>query len=130
MKAIYDSNKKVVISGYSDYKRINSIPVFELPAVADEAGADVVMMDTGIKDGSSTFEFLTNEEISEFVDLAHQHGLLTALAGTLKFEDIDALNAINPDIIGVRGCVCGGDRNAFIKLELVRELKNSLNGSG
>lgn len=125
----YDSDKKVVISGYSDYKRINSISLFELPAVADEAGADVVMMDTGIKDGSSTFEFLTNEEISEFVDLAHQHGLQTALAGTLKFEDIDALNKIKPDIIGVRGCVCGGDRNASIKLELVRELKNALNGS-
>ena len=125
----YDPNKKVVIAGYSDYKRINSISVFELPAVAGDVGADVVMMDTGIKDGSSTFEFLRDEEISEFVDLARQHGIQTALAGSLRFEDIDALNEINPDIIGVRGCVCGGDRNASIKLELVRELKNSLNGS-
>ncbi|NIA03225.1 MAG: (5-formylfuran-3-yl)methyl phosphate synthase [Nitrospirae bacterium] len=119
----YDPNKKVVISGYSDYKRINSIALSELPSVCADCGADVVMMDTGIKDGRSTFEFMSNEELSQFVTSAHDFGLMTAIAGTLKFEDIDQLNKIGPDIIGVRGCVCGGDRNSAIKQELVEELK-------
>ncbi|KAF5423599.1 MAG: hypothetical protein C5S44_03130, partial [Candidatus Methanocomedens sp.] len=64
----YDPSKKVVISGYADYKRINSIPLRELPPICADYGADVVMMDTGIKDGRSTFEFMTNEELSQFVE--------------------------------------------------------------
>ena len=71
----YDKNKKVVASGYSDYKRINSISPFELPVIGEIAGVDVVMMDTGIKDGRSTFEFLTNEELKGFVSSSRDHGL-------------------------------------------------------
>jgi uncharacterized protein (UPF0264 family) len=119
----YDPNKKVVISGYSDYKRINSIALCELPAICADCGADVVMMDTGIKDGRSTFEFMSHEELSQFVASAHDLGLETAIAGTIKFEDIEPLNKIGPDIIGVRGCVCGGDRNSAIQQELVEALK-------
>ena len=125
VRTVRDFNKglKVVASGYSDYKRINSISPFELPEIGAEAGVDVVMMDTGIKDGRSTFEFLTEEELTEFVKSAKKLGVQTALAGTIKFEDIPALKRISPDIIGVRGCVCGGDRNSTIKQELVEKLK-------
>ncbi len=119
----FDKNKKVVASCYSDYSRINSISPLELPRIGAEAGADVVMIDTGIKDGRSTFEFLTEEEILQFVSSAKSYGLETAIAGTIKFEDIPALKRISPDIIGVRGCVCGGDRNSTIKRELVERMK-------
>jgi uncharacterized protein (UPF0264 family) len=122
----YDPNKKVVISGYADYKRINSIPLRELPPICAEYGADVVMMDTGIKDGRSTFEFMTNEELSQFVESSHDLGLITAIAGNIKFEDIEAINQIGPDIIGIRGCVCGGDRNSTIQQKLVKELKSMM----
>jgi uncharacterized protein (UPF0264 family) len=123
----YDVNKKVVASGYSDYKRINSISPFELPAIGEAAGVDIVMMDTGIKDGRSTFEFLNDEELKDFVTSAKDHGLQTALAGTIKFEDIPSLKIISPDIIGVRGCVCGGDRNSSIRKELVEKLRKEIN---
>jgi len=119
----YDKNKKVVASGYSDYRRINSISPFELPSIGSKAGVDVVMMDTGIKDGCSTFDFLTEQELIEFVSNARSYRLKTAIAGTIKFEDIPALKRISPDIIGVRGCVCGGDRSSTIKQELVERLK-------
>ncbi len=122
----YNKYKKVVASGYSDYRRINSISPFELPSIGAEAGVDVVMIDTGIKDGRSTFEFLTEGEISEFVSSAKSSGLKTAIAGTIKFEDIQSLKRISPDIIGVRGCVCGGDRNSTIKRELVERLKREI----
>ncbi len=122
----YDKNKKVVASGYSDYRRINSISPFELPSIGKKAGVDVVMMDTGIKDGRSTFEFLTEHQLTEFVARARSIGLKTALAGTIKFDNIPALKRIQPDIIGVRGCVCGGDRNSTIKKELVEKLKSEM----
>ncbi len=122
----YDKNKKVVASGYSDYRRINSISPFELPSIGKKAGVDVVMMDTGIKDGRSTFEFLTEHQLTEFVARARSIGLKTALAGTIKFDNIPALKRISPDIIGVRGCVCGGDRNSTIKKELIEKLKSEM----
>jgi uncharacterized protein (UPF0264 family) len=122
----YDKNKKVVASGYSDYRRINSISPFELPGIGAQAGVDVVMMDTGIKDGRSTFEFLEEQELIDFVGDAREKGLQTAIAGTIKFEDIPSLKRISPDIIGVRGCVCGGDRNSIIKCELVERLKSEI----
>jgi uncharacterized protein (UPF0264 family) len=119
----YDKNKKVVASGYSDYRRIGSLPLSELPAIGRKAGVDVVMMDTGIKDGRSTFDFQTEDDLTGFVSRARSLGLQTAIAGTIKFENIPALKRISPDIIGVRGCVCGGDRNSTIKKELVEMLK-------
>ena len=122
----YDSNKKVVASGYSDYKRINSISPLELPNICAKVGADVVMIDTGIKDGRSTFEFLKDSELIEFVANARSLGLKTAIAGTIKFENVPILKHIQPDIIGVRGCVCGGDRNSTIKRELVEQLRHEL----
>lgn len=118
----YDSTKKIVASGYSDYKRINSISPLLLPAVAAEAGADVVMVDTAIKDGKSTFEFMDEKELKKFTDLAHEYGLENAIAGSLRFEDIPLLERIRPDIIGVRGMVCGGDRRTAIQQELVEKL--------
>jgi len=122
----YDDSKKVVAAGYSDFNRINSISPFELPEIAMLTGIDVVMIDTGIKDGKSTFEFMSEQDLTKFVSEAHDFGLQTAIAGTIKFENIDALRLINPDIIGVRGVVCGGDRNSSIKQELVENLKKEI----
>jgi hypothetical protein len=123
----YDRNKIVVASGYSDYARIGSIPALQLPAVAQRAGCDVVMVDTGMKDGRSTFEFMLNEELQAFVDAAHGNGLGCALAGSIKFDDIPRVRKIGADIIGVRGLVCGGDRNDGIRAELVTKLRAMMN---
>jgi uncharacterized protein (UPF0264 family) len=119
----YDRKKKVVASAYSDFSRVGSIPPMLLPKVAKSSGADVVMVDTAIKDGRSTFEFMSEQNLSEFISLGHRLGLEVAIAGTIGFEDLDMLKRIDPDIIGVRGIVCGGDRKSSIKPELVTKLK-------
>jgi uncharacterized protein (UPF0264 family) len=123
----YDRNKIVVASGYSDYVRIGSIPALHLPPVAQRAGCDVVMVDTGMKDGKSTFEFMGGDELQAFVDSAHSNGLQCALAGSIKFDDLPAIRKIGSDIIGVRGLVCGGNRNDGIRAELVAKLRASMN---
>ncbi|OPX69221.1 MAG: hypothetical protein A4E37_00491 [Methanoregulaceae archaeon PtaB.Bin056] len=114
--------KNVVIAGYSDYQRLGSISPFEISSLAAEAGADIAMVDTGIKDGRSTFEFMDEESLLRFCTLNREAGMATAIAGSLKFEDLPALKRIGPDIIGVRGMVCGGDRNDGIREELVDRL--------
>ncbi len=119
----YDSGKKVVAAGYSDYARAGSISPMLLPAAAAKAGADLVMVDTAVKDGRSTFEFMSEEELLEFISLGHAEGLQVALAGTIGFEHLEMLKRLNPDIIGVRGIVCGGDRRSSIRADLVERLK-------
>jgi uncharacterized protein (UPF0264 family) len=121
VKAVKDEfpEKKVVIAAYSDYKRMGTISPYETAPIVAELGADIAMVDTGIKDGKSTFEFMNEADLSSFTARNTDLGLKTAVAGSLRFEDITALKRVNPDIIGVRGMVCGGDRNATIKEELI-----------
>jgi len=124
VRAVKDEfpEKKVVIASYSDYTRLGSISPFSMSPLAAEAGADVAMVDTGIKDGKSTFEFMDEEALVEFCTMNRDHGMMTALAGSLCFDDMPALKRIDPDIIGVRGMVCGGDRNTGIQEHLVDRL--------
>jgi len=63
---------------------------------------------------------MNEDTLRSFTQTNKKLGLRTALAGALKFEDIEALKRINPDIIGVRGMVCGGDRNATIREDLIK----------
>jgi uncharacterized protein (UPF0264 family) len=66
---------------------------------------------------------MNERDLSEFISAGQNLGLEVAIAGTIGFEDLDLLKRINPDIIGVRGIVCGGDRRSSIKPELVKKLK-------
>ncbi len=119
----FDPTKKVVSAFYADYKRINSISPFEIAEIGKEVDMDVAMVDTGIKDGRTTLEFLSEDELKSFVSESKSLGLVTALAGALKFDDIPVIKAINPDILGVRGMVCGGNRDDSVQVELVTKLK-------
>lgn len=114
--------KKVVIAAYSDWSRLDSIPPFEMAPVAARAGADVAMVDTGIKDGKSTLAFMSEQDLVVFCDMNRKAGLATAIAGSLTFDDLPVIQRVSPDIIGVRGMVCGGDRESGIREDLVERL--------
>jgi uncharacterized protein (UPF0264 family) len=121
VRAVKDTypEKFVVISAYSDWKRLSTISPFDMVPIAAEAGADITMVDTGIKDRKSTFEFMNEADLIRFTSLNRENGMKTAIAGSLTFDDIPVLKRISPDIIGVRGMVCGGDRRAMVQEELV-----------
>ncbi|MBP2134597.1 uncharacterized protein (UPF0264 family) [Methanomicrobium sp. W14] len=113
--------KIVVAAAYADSGRVDSISPFDMAPIAAKAGADVAMIDTAVKDGKGLFDFLNKEELAKFTENNRKLGLKTALAGSLKFNDLTVLKKINPEIIGVRGMVCGGDRSAVIREELVQK---------
>jgi uncharacterized protein (UPF0264 family) len=92
-----------------------------MAAIAADEGADVSMVDTGLKDGKSTFAFMDEAALTTFTRENRQLGMKTALAGSIAFEDLPPLKRIDPDIIGVRGMVCGGDRSCTIQPELVEK---------
>jgi (5-formylfuran-3-yl)methyl phosphate synthase len=125
VRAVKDDfpRKFVVIAAYSDYERMGTISPFEMAPLAAAGGADFAMIDTGIKDGKSTFEFMDEHDLTRFTKENRGLGIGTALAGALKFDDIPVLKRIDPDIIGVRGMVCGGDRTASIREDLVQKVR-------
>jgi uncharacterized protein (UPF0264 family) len=50
---------KVVAAGYADAARISTVDPLLVPKIAQEAQADIAMLDTAIKDGKPLFNFLT-----------------------------------------------------------------------
>ncbi|NHW24042.1 MAG: (5-formylfuran-3-yl)methyl phosphate synthase [Archaeoglobales archaeon] len=119
----YDKEKKVVIAGYGDHSRINAISPLKLPKIAADCGADVVMVDTAIKDGTSIFDHMSFENLRSFVSVARENGLQCAIAGNIGWDHLELLRKLSPDIIGVRTIVCERGRDSSIKRELVRKLK-------
>ncbi|MEM7263478.1 MAG: (5-formylfuran-3-yl)methyl phosphate synthase [Planctomycetota bacterium] len=103
---------KVVAAGYADYREGGFLSPTDLVAAASAAECDVVMLDTLTKDGRGLFEHLEPEEIGNFLRDAESRGLKTALAGSLRLEDLPHLRELGPGIVGVRGAVCrDGDRS-------------------
>jgi uncharacterized protein (UPF0264 family) len=65
---------------------------------------------------------MNEDSLRLFTSVNRDAGVMTAIAGSLCFDHLPALKRINPDIIGVRAMVCGGNRDASIREELVLEL--------
>jgi uncharacterized protein (UPF0264 family) len=119
----YDECKKVVIAGYGDHYRINAISPLRLPKVAAECCADVVMVDTAIKDGTSIFDHMSFSDLQNFVSMAKENGLKCALAGNIGWAHLETIKRLSPDIIGVRSIVCEKGRDSSIKRDLVKKLR-------
>jgi (5-formylfuran-3-yl)methyl phosphate synthase len=108
----YRPDAFVVASGYADAHRIGCVNPLALPDIARRSGSDAAMLDTAIKDGTRLFDHVPPDVCEDFVRLAHEGGLLAALAGSVKAGDLRALTRMGTDIVGVRGAVCeGGNRN-------------------
>jgi len=122
----FDPKTKLVAAAYADYSRAGSISPMDIPPVAQKCGVDVIMIDTAVKDGKTAFEFMDEKQMTEFVKSGQELGMEVALAGNLGFDHLETLKRISPDIIGIRGAVCGGDRNTQIREELVRQMKADL----
>ena len=123
----------VVAAGYADYRRFGGLAPGDLTRAASRTKCDVVMLDTSIKDGADLFAALSFEELEQFVRSARELGLQVAVAGSLSLEHLPLLSELCPDIIGVRGALCGD--NARLRqidpigarrfLDAFRDLSNS-----
>ncbi|ABR56068.1 (5-formylfuran-3-yl)methyl phosphate synthase [Methanococcus aeolicus] len=119
-----DKNKIVVAAGYADAYRVGAVDPLIIPKIARDSGCDVAMLDTALKDGMSLFDHLDEKLLKEFIEETRSYGLKSALAGSIKKEEIAILKKLGCDIVGIRGAACSyGDRNeGTIQKELVEEL--------
>lgn len=79
-------------------------------AISKEGEAEGCLVDTWEKKNRSLLHYLTENQIQKFINDCHQLSLFCGLAGSLTIDDVQNLVKLQPDIIGVRSAVCGGDR--------------------
>jgi len=95
--------------------------------LAKEGECDGFLIDTLTKDGRNLFDFIPEANLKEIVLRGKELGLSTSLSGHLRISDLDELARINPDIVGVRGAVCGnGERDRAVAWEAVANFKREL----
>jgi len=128
-RAVRDRNPlaQVVVTGYADDRHSGSLLPDELPELAVQAGAHGCMLDTANKGDGTLLSALPDSVLQAFVAGCRGAGLLCALAGCLREQDMPRILALAPDIVGVRGAACGGDRlHGRVDEEAVLRLKGRL----
>ena len=112
-----------VAAGFADWRRFGGLSPADLVRAARDTDVDAVLIDTAIKDGSSLFDNMSNDELAEFVELSREAGLTCALAGSISLADLDGLARLGPDLTGVRGALCSdqSDRKSLIDPVRTRE---------
>ncbi|MGA2387250.1 MAG: (5-formylfuran-3-yl)methyl phosphate synthase [Candidatus Bathyarchaeia archaeon] len=119
---------KVAATGYADAEKIGALNPMLTPDIAFKAKVELAMVDTSLKDGKNLFDYLSKQQLEDFVAKAHGHGLHAALAGSLRKQDLPVIYSLGADVAGLRGAACTmGDRvKGQVSRKLVRELAETV----
>ncbi|GJM05979.1 MAG: hypothetical protein DHS20C09_19750 [marine bacterium B5-7] len=91
------------------------------------SGISGVMLDTKNKIDKSLLSLLSTHELYRFVQLAQSHGLITGLAGSLRYEDINSLLGVEADYLGFRGALCSeNDRVRSIEVKNIVKIRSAI----
>lgn len=114
----------LVVVAYADTLRYTSWNLSDFATISREGGADGCLVDTWEKKNKSLLDYLAWGEIEQFIAACQQRQLFCGLAGSLRAAEVMTLSRLQPDIIGVRSAVCGGDRlKGTVSAQTVKELK-------
>lgn len=119
LKSLSSQGMRIVLVLFAELynKNIDFMPLAQ-------AGISGVMLDTMHKKTGSLRVKLSDEELSRFVELARQAGLMTGLAGSLTIDDIPVLLETGVDYLGFRGALCQfADRRNIIDPDSVNEIR-------
>lgn len=101
-----------------------------LHALAD-AGFLGAMMDTQNKSAGTLLDIQSADELSEFTRACRRVGLLCGLAGGLRKQDIPAVLAKKPDILGFRGALSEvNKRTRAICPKAVKDIRSAVPNVG
>jgi (5-formylfuran-3-yl)methyl phosphate synthase len=94
------------------------------------AGFYGAMLDTASKCEKNLVDHLSMEMLRGFLKRAHDLGLETGLAGSLKLSDVSSLAALQPGYLGFRGALCEKrERSGTLLLRRLEEAKKLLHES-
>ena len=118
---------EVVATAYVDWEKANSVPPAEVVKFAKRFRYRAFLLDTFQKDGRTLFDHLDHGEVAELIESLQKSGILVALGGSLKPEQVKVLGNVAPDYYAVRGSVCvGGKRDGELDPLRVRKWKDAI----
>src|SRR5881628_1363965 len=112
----------LVLVGYADWRRADSLAPERLVAVAATAAGAGVLLDTAFKD-APLFALEPPERVGAWVAAAHAAGLFAGVAGSLWGSDFATARALGADLLGVRGAACVGGRTGPVSAARVAALR-------
>ena len=112
----------LVLVGYADWRRADSLAPERLVAVAATAAGAGVLLDTAFKD-APLFALEPPERVGAWVAAAHAAGLFAGVAGSLWGSDFATARALGADLLGVRGAACVGGRTGPVSGARVAALR-------
>ena len=96
---------------YADWKTCGAPSPEEVISVAQQFDCPAVLIDTFEKKKGNLFQWLTFSELERITDHVRETTAKLVFAGGLRSEpDIRYSLRFSPDLIGVRGAICGDDR--------------------
>jgi (5-formylfuran-3-yl)methyl phosphate synthase len=118
---------RLIVAGFADFARARSLRPGDVPALAEAVGAAGCLLDTAIKDGRGLCHWLDDIALAAFVEACRARRLLSALAGSLTVTDLPRIARARPEIVGIRGAACDGDRlHGAVSVRRVREIRAAL----
>jgi uncharacterized protein (UPF0264 family) len=119
----HQASPLIIVVAYADAARAATASPDIIRQLAADGGAAGVLLDTCVKDGRGLLGWMDQPALERWVECGKEAGLLTALAGDLKLEDIDLVEVAGPDVVGVRGAACDGGRDGRVNASKVRALR-------
>jgi len=120
--ASVDRATGVIAVAYADAVAGERIGGQRLLSIAAHSGARGVLVDTADKRGPGLLELWSIAALASWVSEAHSLGLMAAVAGKLRLDDLAAVAETGADVAGVRGAACVGGRVGRVSPERVRAL--------
>ena len=117
-----EGGTRLVLVAYADWRRAHSLAPAGVVAVAADAGAAGVLLDTANK-GAPLFTIQPSVSVAAWIAAAHAAGLFAALAGGLSGPEFARARALGADVVGVRGAACVGGRTGPVSRTRVAALR-------
>jgi uncharacterized protein (UPF0264 family) len=117
---------QIIPVAYADARRARTVAPHVLLELAAESRATGLLVDTYIKDGRGLLSWFPPATLAQMIGAVHREGLVAAVAGALKPDDIYLLRGVGADVIGVRGAACEGGREGRVAAHRVRSLRLAL----
>jgi uncharacterized protein (UPF0264 family) len=128
-EAVREFNSLVIAAAYADHQRIGALAPCYLPDLAASAGIKGCLIDTGVKDGHTLFDFVKPAELQMLADQAHGAGLLFGAAGALRRQDLSLLQDAEVDVAGLRTAACrDANREGPLDPARIRDLVDAVYG--
>lgn len=115
-----------VAVAYADWQTAGAPSPKDILAAAVALPCPALLVDTFDKSAGGLFDIWSERNLVEFIAEVQDTGRAIVLAGSLQGTAIATACGLSPNLVAVRGAVCGGGRAGSIELERVRKVCQSI----